>query len=522
MPLQVLPYSKDNLLDLLYKSSLAEPQSLDTDQHVEYFHGYLTALGTQCIICERGYIDRDYLEDYAHYYVKCFPDYERKCTRLHFFSNTISEDQLRNCLANFTGDLHQALTDSYLGFTVIKKLPVTIFGKTCLKTYDGNGRTFPTLQDYKVHLFGIPLSLRSLVFQEQDQVAAACATSCLWSIFHATGKLFQHGIPSPVAITHSATSHMPARSRVFPNQGLNVEEMAEAIRHFGLEPHFVSVCNQDYLLKSTIYAYMRGGIPSALVIYLVDTSVSPNIVNEIQHGIAVCGYKLSGASPTALGASGFLSIASTMEKIYCHDDQIGPFARMEFDGTNVTISANTSTGVLDYPSITTSWKGRNGVVGSVRAVANILLIPLYHKIRIPLALIEPSLLELDALLEELRVNCSLSLRERIVWDVFLQQQNDFKNEIINSTLLSCVVKSEIALSSMPRFLWRAQALCENKQIFELIFDATDIAQSGCFHSKVIYKDWFASELSSCLNDPAIKGRALRTKASSIFKSFIAL
>lgn len=517
MPFEILPYSKPNLISLLNRSSLADLHSLENDQHVEYFDRYLSDVGTQSIVCESGYIDRDYLEDYAHYYVKCFPDYERKCTRLHFFNSAISEDDLVEILSNFTEDSHKTISDAYLGFAIVKRLPQTIFGRTCLKTYEGQGRYFPTLQNYKIHLFGIPLSQRSLPFQEQDQVAAACATSCLWSIFHATGKLFQHRIPSPVEITNAATSQMPAQTRVFPNNSLNVEQMAQAIRHVGLEPHFVSVLNQDYLLKSTLYAYSRGGIPSALIVYLVDTSNHPHVVDPIQHAIAVCGYRLSGAAPTAVGGTGVLSIASTIDKIYCHDDQIGPFARMEFDGVTVEILNGS---LQQFPSISTSWKGVNGVVGSKRAVANLLLIPLYHKIRIPIALIEQPVFDFDALVEELRANGLISLPQRIVWDIFLQQQNGYKNEILCTNHLDPKDKSAIATSHMPRFLWRAQAICEDRPILDLLFDATDIAQSGCFHNKLIYDQGFFNELVGCLSSPIIMSKALRTRACNIIKSFI--
>lgn len=520
MPFQVLQYSRENLIALLEQSSLCDRLSLELDQHVEYFDRYLTDLRAITIVCENEYIDRDYLEDYSQYYVKCFPNYDRKCTRLHFFSSPFLEADLTRILSEFSEVGHNMMADSYLGFSVIKRLPQTIFGRTCLKTYDGGDRYFPVAHDYKSHLFGIPLSLNSLVFQEQDQVAAACATSCLWTVFHATGRLFQHKIPSPIEITNAATAHMPAQTRVFPNDSLNFEQMAQAVRYVGLEPHFVSVLKQDYLLKSTVYAYSRGGIPSALIIYLVDTSTHPHKVDAIQHGIAVCGYKLSGGAPTAVGPAGFLSIASTIDKIYCHDDQIGPFARMEFDGQPVEV-AGSSPGIIDrFPSISTSWKGKNGVAGSKRAVANLILTPLYHKIRIPLSLVEKPIMEFDVLVEEFRITNLITLGERLVWEIFLQQQNDFKSEILKCASLTNGDKVEITTSRMPRFLWRARALCNLNPVIELIFDATDIAQSGCFHKKVIYDVNFSGELERCLEDQTIQNRCLGTSAAAIFKSFL--
>src|SRR5262249_17736969 len=97
-------------------------------------------------------------------------------------------------------------------------LPRTIVGRTCLKTYPHDSRRdFPITRDYEANLFGMPLRVESLAFQEQDSVAAACATSALWSAFHGTGKQFQHPIPSPVEISKAATAHLPLDTRTFPN-----------------------------------------------------------------------------------------------------------------------------------------------------------------------------------------------------------------------------------------------------------------------------------------------------------------
>jgi len=80
------------------------------------------------------------------------------------------------------GRLGKQLDSNYLGFMVLKPLPQTIVGRTCFKTYpdDGNRRHFPTLHKYSSNLFGLPLTVNSLAYQEQDKVVAACATSALW------------------------------------------------------------------------------------------------------------------------------------------------------------------------------------------------------------------------------------------------------------------------------------------------------------------------------------------------------
>lgn len=134
--------------------------------------------------------------------------------------------------------LKESLQQNYLGFIVVKPLPMTIIGRTCLVTYPkegGKDRYFPIIRKYNVNLFGINLSVKSLAFQEQDNVVAACAASALWSVLHGTGILFQHSILSPGEITKEATKQLPIETRTFPNKGLSVEQMAHAIQSVNLD-----------------------------------------------------------------------------------------------------------------------------------------------------------------------------------------------------------------------------------------------------------------------------------------------
>ena len=114
-----------------------------------------------------------YLGDYAEYYVRCFRDYPRKYVRLHFFRLAFSSEDFENCLLGKSGQAdHESLQTDYLGFIVLKPLPRTIIGRTCLVTYPGEGRRhFPATRCYAANLFGLSLKVHhSLAFQEQDSV----------------------------------------------------------------------------------------------------------------------------------------------------------------------------------------------------------------------------------------------------------------------------------------------------------------------------------------------------------------
>jgi len=246
---EVLPCSSDSLKSVLTEKTKIPAGELDTKAHINYFTDYFQAVKAKTFVVENDYVDHDYLEDHAEYYVRCFSEYKRKCARLHFFKINFSTGDFESLLKGEDCPLSsQLLQKAYLGFVVVKPLPKTIIGRTCLGTYEHEGRRhFPITRAYSANLFGIELAVESsLAFQEQDTVVAACATSALWSVFQGTGKLFQHAIPSPSAITKTATEHITdcERTRAFPSKGLDVIEMARAIKSVDLEPYTVNVANE--------------------------------------------------------------------------------------------------------------------------------------------------------------------------------------------------------------------------------------------------------------------------------------
>ena len=240
-PIELQEFTFENLKSYLFDKVISK-QQLEGKGHVLYLNDYLVQIGAKTIIAEREYVDRDFLEDYSAYYVRCFTPIERLCIRLHFFSMPITKSDFEDVLQKNNLEKMKSFQENYLGFIVTKPLPQTIIGRTCLATYgsDGDRRHFPINRKYEVCLAGIPLEVSSLAYQEQDRVVAACATSALWSVLHSTGKLFQHAIPSPVEITKAATHQLPVQSRYFPNNGLTGYQIAQAVRSVGLEPYYTA------------------------------------------------------------------------------------------------------------------------------------------------------------------------------------------------------------------------------------------------------------------------------------------
>lgn len=510
-PYRVLPYTLQGFISLLSEVSTSTVAKVSSKQHSSYLYEYLASLGAQTIVLESRYIDHDYLEDYAGYYVRCFNRYRRTTSRLHFFSNNFDSRQFKSVIVGGSNSrLTKKLTDGYLGFIVVKPLPQTIIGRTCLKTYpsEAGRRNFPTLHKYNANLFGIPLSVDSLAYQEQDNVVAACATSALWSVFQGSGKLFHHPIPSPVEITKAGSQHipdnrasgnLPHETRGLHHSGLTATQMAHAVRAVGIDPYLVGASN-DYLLKCTTYAYLKASIPALLGFSLVEAQNGTVTAQMGRHAVAIAGYSLGNGQPTPFSNNNMLITASRIDKIYVHDDQIGPFAKMVFQPNNVLLTA---------------WPDSQGNKGNVFGIPEMLIIPLYHKIRIPFQIIHNNVANFDAGLEVLRTKNFVPLNTRIEWDIYLCEVNAFKREIALNDVLDDSTKKNLLTLNMPRYLWRATGLDGNIPKFEVLFDATDIEQGAIIITVIVYDPMLKAALVSLY--PTLAAVPLFQNAIMIFQ-----
>ena len=186
--MEVYSFSDTNLAATLSNSYTPE-NVIRQKRHFTYLCNYLgeQGLNAKTIVVEDDYISKDYLHDYASYYSLCFENYPKFCKRVHFFSSDFTLEEFKAALLKHDSD-SAPFWDGYLGFVVVKPIPVTVIGYTILKTYnskeDLEGRYFGGTKEYKVHLYGKLLRVQSLAFQEQDHVLAACATTSIWTMLN--------------------------------------------------------------------------------------------------------------------------------------------------------------------------------------------------------------------------------------------------------------------------------------------------------------------------------------------------
>jgi hypothetical protein len=271
--------------------------------------------------------------------------------------------------------------------------------------------------------------------------------------------------------------------------------MAQAIRGVGLEPLPLRVTAREWL-RIELYGYLAARIPMVLGVDLIDYKDKANWLPIGRHAVAVLGLSFGG-KPTALPGSSLLLRSSRINKIYVHDDQVGPFARMEVVEADLERDLQGQT--LTHPSMTTSWP--SNLAGEVRAVPLLALVPIYHKIRITL----PAILERVAAVDDFCRTITQAVAQlrlgALEWDVRLSTVTDFKCEVRAVSHLTGRRRRDALTRPMPRFLWRATALRDDVPILDLLYDATDIDSGDATAACYAYDDIVDGVLVAVSNAP---------------------
>ena len=471
-------------------------------RHFSFLVKYAEKIKPKTVIVENDYIDRDFLEDYATYHVRSFRDYGKRCIRLLLFSSEFSQEDLTVMLAQggkSNDGLLREFVSSYLGYIVVRPLPRKMIGRTALKTYPDQSTSDPSCIRYyrstfpcKSNLFGIELSVRSLPFQEQDRSVSACATSALWSVLHKIADLFECPVFSPSEVTKLAMQGTSFTGRIFPNNGLTADQISNAIRMLGLETKYIDLSTfksqKDVLeFKESVYSYLSAGIPMIFGFDLysqLKTSASDHWKYEGRHAVALAGYGLS-TKQHSYADTAIRVTAHRLQKLYVHDDQTGPFSKMEFEGI---IKVQRKERVEDVLSLSTGW---NNDDCNYRAVPALLLVPLYHKIRIDYSKIKQFACGIDTCMRR-SSNAELVnfWNENVSWDIAISCLNDYKSTILFDNDISSEERIRILTSSLPRFFWRCSLEQNGKKAIDFLFDATDISSGDLFVLLVEYQSDF--------------------------------
>jgi hypothetical protein len=540
----IFDLSKKSLIEIFYElNGRTDKQFIKEKNHVRFLQDYLgkKGLDARYVVLERDYINKDYLIDYSTYYSTCFEPYPKTGSRLHFFSINIEIEAFQTRFFNFIISKNKQsqryrdfIDKHYLGYIVVKPIPNLFIGFSLLKHYNYNetkacfdkARDFWGIKHYKKHIFGTEVNIPSLAFQEQDQNVAACATIAIWSMLQIAAEDYYVVLQSPSEITKNGGIVAYNGNRLLPNKGLSILQMSQAITQNSLvtevreRTDFKGDGSFNLYIKKLIHAYANLRIPAILIINLSPPAFDKknpkkkNLEDEAEfdgHAVAVTGYKIRPLSEIRrrnrllkrtsdlFDSNSIVWKADLIEKIYVHDDQWGPFARMIFSGKD---------------KISSSWQL---ILGSNKiSRTEGILISVYPKVRIAYDDIESKVIRLNNIFVA-------HLKDQIigdfVWDIQIHYSDHFKASIRESKKLDDKNKEDQRLlfqflaMSLPRYIWVATLQVEEQSTLHFVYDATGLSGSNIILAVFGYFPKFTSLFKRILQ----RHQAIRsTKFTFIF------
>jgi hypothetical protein len=511
-PVTVMDFDPDALSMFIRVSAGGMQKSeVDDKTQIQYLHKYLSNMQhtrAKTMVIESHYIDRHYLEDFSEYYARCFNEYPKSCSRIHFFSCEFDHPEFIEKLAIEDEGFEKDLNEAYLGNVVIRPIPHTFLGKSCLLPY----KELLTNPSYKlirrktkVSLFGLDIEVQTAPFLEKDEVVAKCATSAIWALLSTSKEVSEN--PSLSSITRS-TGAVPEGGRIFPTESLTPIQITTGLSKFGFESivHHLSDKSAVQDTKELSFAYISNDIPLLIggtVFRKEDGVMKP----EGDHLVCALGFRVgsNNNSENELNLTG-----RDVDRIYVHDDRYGPYLSWKEDQIDVPFLDASGEEILKNITV---WK--YGLKDKADSIINdreeyffpdIVICGMNHKIRIPYSEILNSCealtryvkadmlsmkleIEVDAVQEIVSsIRAALDCR----WSIYLASSSKYKSELRRSTEFKffngAAGKNALLLKSLPKHLWICRLKDAEELFMDILFDATEVPQGNTLIGVVIYSE----------------------------------
>ncbi len=536
IPFLVCQFGKSTVSNLVKECFGSDFPDIFQKRQIDYIFRYLADLKARSVLLEFEYVDKDYLEDYSRFYVKRFSSLGHKCARLHFFACDLDHRSIDELLSGNTGG-GLDLQSCYLGFMVVKPLPKTFIGKTCLSQYVGlNAATDrrALTRRYDVNLFGIDLHVDSIAFQEQDKVVSACATTSIWTSLHALNWRPVRSIPSCSEITTNAINFIEGSSNSFPNKELSNKQILRAMDVEGLRYHMESLqqLSRDEIFE-TVKCYIDSKLPIILGADVFAVNGKKALRKLAGHAVAVLGYK-----------------DGDKKSLYIHDDRLGPFARATFKALKEFSCPSELEQrwalVLQEKDDKGRWKAAHEVL-----VPNFLIAPTHQNVRLAPSfaintcntIVKVYERAIGQIVEATKQAKSSSLQNKLNFTVRLAEISELKRAVvcgmpvqdfvdIDGTKITIsesedkLLKRERArflTGSYARFHWVAEFQYSGHHAFSLLIDATDIPQGDAVSAVLVSNKTAADAVLSILRVFASDPKALQAfedYSHTFFGSFL--
>ncbi|MGA9875378.1 MAG: hypothetical protein WBQ21_06170 [Solirubrobacteraceae bacterium] len=199
---------------------------------------------TQALL-EHEYIDSDYRDEYANFYIKVFRNLPDRGERLHFWAE-----------------------QRYLGYCSIRP----VYGQPVCRTMLDPGTTLEDavscVVQAKAHPYGRELHVPAFPFISQDRQYGRCAHAVLWMIAHYHHLLNDTPARTMSEIVQAASEH--ELERTVPSRGLTEEQVGATLHKIGLAAvkYVIREDGKKLLVSNEVAALVRRYLNSRIPLVL--------------------------------------------------------------------------------------------------------------------------------------------------------------------------------------------------------------------------------------------------------------
>jgi len=330
---------------------------------------FLGRLGSNLAVLEDPYIEVEFWDTFSYFHSKSFSCKRKQCWRIHFFKWTTSREKQPASLVSglYQGESQKGLLEKgfdYLGFATIRPTTSFCVGRTAVVFADQPGGRAEIGED-KLEEDGIPfckgkggqvanvgatrLEVDSVAFLQQDPIVGMCATASLWIASQVLASKFDlHKYPY-IDISRQATQPnltpfvlRPADDNEDLARGLTAAEICGAMIRTGAIPIvimprlFSNPDSGNAHLRDQLYTFVESELP--VIICLQNLSKGKGS----GHAVTAVGHlqaNIKAIPPIEKCAMSVLSpkgsqrqflVSLSVKRYYVHNDNYGPFDRMDF------------------------------------------------------------------------------------------------------------------------------------------------------------------------------------------------
>lgn len=372
-----------------------------------------------CVI-EYPYVDKVYRDSYYNYYASKHFTYQRDCIRVSLFKNEVSHENFLN------SNDHAKLNDMYLGYFILRPTINAIFGRSIISPVAFEENSYKLcLCKTECLVYGAKLEVEGFPHSSQDGETIKCAETTIWALMEYFGNKYADYKPALPAKIHQAIERF-SYQRQLPSNGLTMDQISFALKEFGFGSRIYSSEPYDQEIYDIIDSYIESGIPVMVGLQSGD----------VGHVIIAIGkqydetIKWDNVVESILHSHGkdvnYYEATSIPAKYVVQDDNLIPYRLISLDNPGEHYDDDDCS----------------------KYEIDSIVIPLYQKIYLESVIAKELVFQI--IKDE---NVGYSFESNFVFRFFLTSSRSFKNHITKTDEMSKVLKNNLVITKMPKFIW---------------------------------------------------------------------